>query len=120
MKKMICIVCPNSCELKISVEGEQIAVSGNMCPKGIDFAVAELTNPMRTISSTVKTSFPGVPVLPVKVSGEIPKSRIFDVMAEINKTLVSSPIDKGEALIADVLGLGVDVIATSGILKQKY
>ena len=41
-------------------------------------------------------------------------------MAEINKTLVSSPIDKGEALIADVLGLGVDVIATSGILKQKY
>ena len=59
MKKMICIVCPNSCELKISEEGEQIAVSGNMCPKGIDFAVAELTNPMRTISSTVKTSFPG-------------------------------------------------------------
>ena len=119
MKELICIVCPNGCALELSRDGEHITVTGNKCPKGEEFAISEETRPMRTICSTVKTVFPQVPVLPVRVSEEIPKSRIFDVMGEINRVIVTKPIKSGDVVIPDVLGLGVDIIATSGILKQK-
>lgn len=79
----------------------------------------EMTNPKRTICSTVRTAFPNVPVLPVRVSDEFPKNRIFDVMREINRTVVKKPVGRGDVVIKNVLGLGVDVIATSNVLKEQ-
>lgn len=118
MKDLVCIVCPNGCAMKVDNDGKNITVTGNKCPKGEKFAIDEETCPTRTICSTVKTAFPQAPVLPVRVSSEIPKSRIFDVITEINKVVVSSPIGCGDTVIENVLGLGVDIIATSSILKQ--
>ena len=40
-------------------------------------------------------------------------------MEEINKALITRPVERGETVIPDVCGLGVDVIATSSILKWK-
>ena len=73
---------------------------------------------MRTIWSTVRTIFAGVPVIPVRVSAEIPKERIFDVMNQINQVTVDRICGTGEPVIENVLGLGVDVIVTSDILKE--
>lgn len=119
IKKLTCIVCPNGCSLIAEAGPEGIRVSGNRCGRGALFAQNELTHPMRTITTTVRTVFPEVPVLPVRVSAEIPKERIMDVMAEINKTVVAEPIGRGGIVIADCLGLGVDVIATSSLLKAR-
>lgn len=119
MKELTCIVCPNGCAMEVTVDGINITVSGNKCPKGEQFAITEETKPMRTICSTVKTAFSNVPVLPVRVSSEIPKNRIFDVMSEINRVLLTEPVRCGDSVISNVLGLGVDIIATSSILKQK-
>ncbi|MBP3709508.1 MAG: DUF1667 domain-containing protein [Treponema sp.] len=111
-----CIVCPNGCALHVEQSGGSIVVSGNMCMRGKDFAVAEITAPMRTICSTVRTLFKDVPVLPVRVSSDIPKGKIFDVMREINKITVTEKIGTGETVIKNVCNLGVDVIATSNVL----
>ncbi|PKM72271.1 MAG: molybdopterin oxidoreductase [Firmicutes bacterium HGW-Firmicutes-16] len=119
MKELVCIVCPNGCVMTVNSDGQSITVTGNKCPKGEQFAYAEETNPTRTICSTVKTAFPYAPVLPVRVSAEIPKNRIFDVMCEINKVVLRQPIACGDAVITNVLSLGVDIIATSNILKQS-
>lgn len=119
MKEMTCIVCPNGCRLQIDDGGAEILVSGNQCKRGAAFAVTELTHPMRTICSTVSTCFAETPVVPVRVSAEIPKERIFDVMAEINKVKVTDRVGTGDPVIKDVLGLGVDVIVTSDILKGE-
>ena len=74
---------------------------------------------MRTVCSTAATVFPETPVIPVRVSGEIPKERIFDVMKEINKIIVAERVKRGTVLVSDVLGLGVDIIATSSILIKE-
>ena len=108
MKELVCIVCPNGCLLKI--DEKTLKVEGNKCKKGEEFAISELTAPKRTLTTTVRTAFKDIPVLPVRVSGEIPKDKIFDVMKEINKTVVD------ETVIKNVLNLGVDVIATSSKL----
>ncbi len=118
MKKLVCIVCPNSCELSIEETADGISVSGNKCKRGIKFATDEMTAPKRTISSVVKTAFKEAPVLPVRVSDEIPKEKIFDVMNEINHVTVKKKLKRGDVVIKNVLSLGVDVIATSDVLQS--
>ena len=51
-------------------------------------------------------------------SSESPREKIFDVMREINAVTLKERIGRGDAVIKNVLGLGVDVIATSDLLKQ--
>ena len=118
MSEIVCITCPRGCTINIETAGNDWKVSGNACRKGKDFAIAEMTAPMRTVCTTVKTSFRLAPVLPCRVSDEIPKDKIFDVMQEINKVTVTKQLNRGDVIIKDVLGLGVDVIATSDLLTQ--
>jgi len=118
MREFNCIGCPRGCLLRVEENGGKYSVTGNTCPRGEKFAVSEMTDPKRTVCSTVKTGFSDVPVLPVRVSDDIPKDRIFDVMAEINKVMLTERVSRGDVIIENVLGLGVNVIATSSILKN--
>lgn len=118
MRELTCIVCPNGCSLRVGQKDGGWSVTGNQCKRGEKFAIGEMTHPMRTICSTVRTAFPEVPVIPVRVSDEIPKERIFDVMQEINKVKVDWICGTGDSVIENVLELGADVIVTSNILKS--
>ena len=55
----------------------------------------------------------------MKVSAEIPKERIFDVMKEISKVQVIEPLGTGDIVIENVLGLGGDVVITSDLMKGE-
>ncbi len=115
---IVCITCPRGCTMNVRQDGDEITVTGNSCKRGEVFAVNELTHPMRTICSTVATAFPEAPVLPCRVSTDIPKDKIFDVMKEINKVCITERIARGDVIIENVLGTGADVIATSDLLKK--
>ncbi len=53
--ELLCIVCPTGCRLAaVREEDGNISVSGNRCARGKAFAVAELTCPMRTLTTTVR------------------------------------------------------------------
>lgn len=120
MDELVCIVCPRGCTMHIEKQADgAFAVTGNGCKRGEQFAVSEMTAPMRTICTTVRTDFPASPVLPVRVSAEIPKDRIFDVMREINKVCVKKRLHRGDVVIPNVLGLSADVIATSDLLREE-
>lgn len=116
--EITCINCPVGCRLSVTLENGQVtSVTGNTCKRGEAFAISEMTAPKRTICSVVKTAFPETPVLPVRVSADIPKERIFDVMAQLRTVTVTERIGRGDVVIPNVLGLGVDIIATSNILR---
>lgn len=117
MKEMTCIVCPNGCKLEVTINEDQIMVQGNLCARGEHFAVTELRNPMRTISSTVATTFRAVPALPVRVSKEVPKKEIFHVMEAIHQVVVDQVVGREAVIIQNVCNLGVDVITTSNVLE---
>ncbi len=118
MKEFVCIVCPNGCLLHVDTVADPIRISGQKCKKGLEFAKSEMTAPMRTICSTVKTVFPEAPVLPVKVSKEIPKDKIFDIMQQLNNALVTERIGNGDVIIQNICGTDADIIATSNMLKE--
>ena len=117
--ELTCIQCPIGCALNVTVDGEKVTVSGNTCPRGEAYGVKEVTHPSRTVTSTVKIEGGAIPRLSVKTKTDIPKEKIFDVMAEIKKTTVKAPVYTGDVVIDNVCGTGADVIATKTILKRS-
>ncbi len=114
MKEFICIVCPRGCHLKVD---DDMNVTGNTCPRGKVYALNEITNPTRMITSTVAIESTELRRLPVMTSAPIPKGKIFDVMAEIDKVRIKAPVRINDVIIKNVLGLDSDIIATRNILK---
>ena len=109
--EMVCIVCPNGCHLKVSRDGDTIDVQGAKCKRGIAFGTTELTNPTRSLTTTVDTAFPDMPRLPVKTNGEIPKERLLDAMKIIRAFKLDKCANTGDVIIKDVFG--ADIVATS-------
>ena len=55
IKNLICIGCPLGCPLTAEMQdGKVLSVRGNTCPRGKKYAEKELTNPERTVTSSVK------------------------------------------------------------------
>lgn len=119
MRNLICIVCPRGCHISVEKNNDgTFNVTGNTCKRGYEYAINEMTHPTRMITSTVKVEDGELVRCPVVTSNPIPKERIFDVMAEINKVDVKAPVSMHQVVIKDCLGLGVDIIATRTINKK--
>ena len=113
-----CIVCPNGCEMEAEYEGTSVlSVTGNLCPKGAAYVTQELVDPRRTIATSVRVEGGELPLTSVRLTGAIPKDRIFDAMREINEKTLTAPVHIGDVVIHNVLGLGSDVIVTKHIEK---
>ncbi|MDR1465802.1 MAG: DUF1667 domain-containing protein [Oscillospiraceae bacterium] len=110
MKELICITCPTGCRLQAELDGDGVRVAGNACRRGEAFALAELTHPMRNLTSTVRTVFPEAPMLPVRTDREIPKSAIPAVM-----TLLAGLVLKKPAACGDVIA-GLEPICAGNII----
>ncbi len=111
-RSLTCIVCPLGCSLEVELEGKNIlSVTGNTCPRGAKYAESECTNPERTITTTVRCD--NGEVVPVKTITPIPKEKMFECMAEINKSVASLPIHRGDIIIKGVAGTDVNVVATA-------
>lgn len=111
-KEFTCIICPRGCRLSIDDNNN---VVGNTCPRGKQYAISEVTNPVRSITSSVRVRNREDTVVSVKTSGQFSKSRIMDVMNEINKVSVEAPVRIGDVVIKNVLDLGVDIVITKDI-----
>jgi CxxC motif-containing protein len=118
MKTLYCINCPNGCLLKVYGNAYDMTVEGNNCNDGYVFAETELKNPTRTLTTTVRTKFPGVPVLSVRTDGEIPKGKLMDAVLELSKVIIEVEMDCGDTVLEDVSETGVRVIVTSPTLMQ--
>ena len=110
MKELICIVCPKGCHLKVD-ENNGYAVTGNGCPRGAEYGKAELTNPTRVVTSTVRIQGAALPRCPVKTNGAIPKGMIFDIMKALDEVSLTAPVTVGDVVIENVCGTGVNVVA---------
>ena len=117
-KTITCIICPNGCTLETYVhENGEIEVSGNRCPRGKEYALQELRDPRRTISSTVRIEGAMLPLCSVRLDRPVPKKEIFNVMAEINKVTIKAPSHIGDIVIENVCGLDANVIVTKNLDK---
>ena len=144
-KTITCIICPNGCLLSadVSEPGTDAPVTGAEnprsidspvtgtgcprvidspvtgagCPRGEAYFIQEITDPRRTLTSSVLVKGGELPLCSVRLTDPVPIARIPDVMKEIRKMKVEAPLESGTVLIRDVLGLGSDVITTKTIQR---
>jgi len=109
---MICIECPVGCNLSVEYEGCRIIkVSGNKCPKAEPYALAEIADPQRILTSAVLCEGLAVKMLAVRTDKPIPKARIFEAMEQVKKIRLRIPVQCKDIIAANFLGLGVNLIA---------
>ncbi len=113
-KELICVICPKGCPLSAEVEnGQVIAVSGNTCPRGKTYAENEILNPVRTLTTTMKTD--NGQFVSVRSADPLPKEKLFDYMDIINHTTAKTPVEIGDVLVYNIGESGVDIIATKNV-----
>lgn len=101
------------CQLTVDLDEHGIrAVSGNNCPIGDRYARQEITNPKRTVTSTVILEGGASSRLSVKTEKDIPKDKIFECMKEINRARAHAPVHIGDVIIKNICNTGVNVVAT--------
>ena len=109
--ELTCIVCHMGCHLNVEQSEEGFKVEGNTCKRGEKYAVQELTNPTRVITTTVKLENSYLQLLPVKTEDPIPKGMIFDIMEALDKVRVNAPVKVGDVIVENILDTGVNVIS---------
>ncbi len=114
MQELICILCPQGCHLLID-EDNDYKVTGNACPKGVTYGREELLNPVRVVTSTVRTTSDSIPRLSVKTDKAIPKEDIFKAMALLDGIEVQPPINVGQVIVGNILGSDANFVATRKI-----
>ena len=111
---LICIGCPLGCPLTVEMEGKEVkTVTGNTCPRGVAYAQKELTNPTRIVTSTVRVAGGKLAMVSVKTQNDIPKDKIFELMAILRAATAKAPVCIGQVLIPDVFG--TDIVATAAV-----
>ena len=111
-----CIVCPNGCVIETrSEDGRLLSLKGNKCRRGEEYVQQELTDPRRTIATTVPISGASLPLCSVRLNRPIPKREIFRVMREIGGVRLAAPVKIGQIVLENVCGLDSDVIVTKNM-----
>lgn len=119
MKKK-CKVCPVSCDLEIIEDKsskDKYMVKGNKCGRGSEYAIKEILEPSRAITSRVLLENGPMGRVAVKTDGIIPSQFVDEAMELIKNTTAYTPLKKGDIIIENILDTGVNLIAARKVNK---
>ena len=60
-----------------------------------------------------------LPLLPVVSKTTLPKERILDCAAALRQIAVKAPVTEGQIIVENILGLGVDIIASRSMEAHR-
>ena len=114
IRELTCINCPLGCQLSVTiVDGEVTSVTGNTCKRGESYGHTEVTDPRRTVTSSVPVTGSATEhMLSVKTAAPVPKALVFNVVEALADVTATAPVTIGDVVLANVCDTGVDVIAT--------
>lgn len=114
-RELVCVACPLGCSITVTFDADSNVadVTGNTCKRGDAYARTEVTSPTRMLTTTVKVEGGKAYVVPVKSSNPIPKGMMMDCMKVINEASVKAPVSIGDVVIENILGTGVNIVATN-------
>ena len=64
------------------------------------------------LTTTVRIVGGVLPLLPVVSSAPLPKDRILDCACALRKVTATAPVKAGDVVAADLLGLGINIVAS--------
>ncbi len=122
----------------------ELVITGNRCPRGVAYAKEELLDPKRTVTATCRLvrdcagpacsdsisparspgaipggragdSLSGPRRVSCRTTAAFPRHKVDELLGMIYATEVALPVARGQIIIANALGTGIDVIATRAI-----
>ena len=119
-REFVCIICPNSCQLKVEYEGKTIKkIAGAQCSKGEAFVKNEITNPLRVFTGSVLIENGNFSLVSVKTPVPIPKKYLKKIGEITRRIKVEAPVEIGQIVASNLLDNNIDLIATRKIEKKK-
>ena len=120
VKKLICIQCPLGCEIevKLNEKMEVEEIKGNRCPRGYEYAMEEMVDPKRILTTSVKVEGGDIDLVSVKTDKPIPKRLLKDAMKTIKKDKVKEPICVGDIILPNLLNTEANVVATRPVSSR--
>ena len=113
-KKITCIICPRGCAMTADITEKGVTVTGHTCPKGEEYAINECTNPVRTVTAAVRVANRYNTMVSVKTDVPVPKGKMMDVIAALQKVRVEAPAKIGDVVLSDMFG--ANVIVTKNVM----
>ena len=120
-QELVCITCPMGCRMTVEhLADGAIGVSGNRCPRGEKYANEELLSPKRTVTATCRIRSAlgvlAVQRVPVRTHEPFPKEGIPDLLKAIYGLELSLPVKRGDVVLKNAAGTGIDVVATRTVV----
>lgn len=109
MENVVCIMCPRGCRLAVNADSNE--VSGAACARGTTYGLNEVTNPVRTLTSTVRISGAAHRRLPVRTDGQLPKKLVMQAVRLLDEVDVKAPVSMGDKILENILGTSVSFVA---------
>lgn len=119
IRDITCIACPAGCEIRVEDTENGYLITGYTCARGKEYALQEVTDPRRILTTTIAVEGGVLPVLPVKTDRAIPKDMIFKCMEEINRIKIKAPISIGDIILENIFNTGANIVATRNIPSKK-
>jgi CxxC motif-containing protein len=109
----LCTGCPLGCRLEVdAVDDEVVEVRGFNCRKGDRYGRQEHLDPRRPLSTTIWIEGAAIRRVPVRTAEPVPRDQLVAVVEALRGLRIAAPVKRGEVVVADVLGTGIDVIVT--------
>ncbi|MFN3412270.1 MAG: DUF1667 domain-containing protein [Exilispira sp.] len=116
---MICIQCPLGCKVKVQLDDDNkvLDITGFTCKNGKEYAMQEIVDPHRTITTSIKVIDGTSELVSVKTSKPVSKRLIFAIMDIIKNSSIHAPVEINQIIISNVANSGADIIATRSVKK---
>tara|TARA_B100002003_G_C14029997_1_gene496548 strand:+ start:574 stop:933 length:360 start_codon:yes stop_codon:yes gene_type:complete len=112
--EIVCTVCPTSCLVHAKWDEEKlISIDRAQCKLAWEYISDEIFDPKRVVTTTVPTDAGRNPLVSVKTADPVPKDLVLDVMDVLAGVTAKVPVNAGDVVVANVLGTGISVVATS-------
>jgi CxxC motif-containing protein len=116
---MVCLVCPKSCALLVAENGGTIKTENNRCGRGAEFARKELTDPERTLTSTIRIRDGTLPLVSVRSDAPVKKAELKSLIKRLDGMTVQAPMRRGQIVLRDAGVNKVSIIATRTVERRE-
>jgi CxxC motif-containing protein len=97
--------------MTIAGRGGEWQVSGSFCERGKEYAIQEITNPIRILTTTIKLT--DGRLLPVKSADTIYLSEQPELIKLLRGVNITSPVAIGQVIESQIGKTKVNIVATA-------
>lgn len=114
--EVTCVCCPAGCTILLDVapDGTVLYREGAGCARGRTYAVAEATDPVRTVTTTVFVPGCAEP-LSVRTDRPVPKRLVRYIVDQAKQLHIALPVHAGDVLCEQICGTDAALVATKSL-----